>query len=140
MPPVKSNQDSFRVEVAGLPGTWSRHTSPESTVEGRKDYDGGARTPDVITSSKVNTGDVVVSRNYRVDRDGPMVAQLRRSLGAFRTSVSVTPLDPEGVRSGPAEVFNGVVTSVKAPDSDANAANQSADVQVTIMVESVSGG
>jgi hypothetical protein len=135
MPPTKSNQDQFLVEIAGLPGTWSRHTSPETTFATRKDYDGGAKTPDVIVSGKAETGDIVCSRNYRADRDGPMIKQLRKS--PLRTSAAVTPIDAEGVRIGAAENFRGVVKVVKGPDSDSNGGNQGTDVVVTLEVESV---
>lgn len=106
--PGKSGQRQFLVKVQGVTGFFETKTGGNKTATVTKVWDGGQTNPDVI-SSLPEVDNVVVSRTYDQDRDGPVLNNLRDKVSEFTTTLSVTPLKRN------MEAFGG--NSVIYPDS-----------------------
>lgn len=91
---TKSSQRQFLVKVYGLDGYMMTKSGGNITADTTKVYDGGKEDPDVLSSPK-QVDNVTVSRGFDRVRDSAQIKELRRNVGKWRTTVSVTPTDED---------------------------------------------
>jgi len=134
---VKSAKRQFLVKVDGVDGYWAQKTGGDITADTNKVYDGGSLVPDVIASPP-NTDDVVCTRPYDPLRDQPMINQLKRRVGTWRTTVSVTPTEADLTVSRVAgDVYSdALLIGLVSPEADASSGD-SAEVELTFAVGAV---
>lgn len=131
----KSAQRQFLVKVAGISGYFMTKTGGNITAETSKVRDGGSDQPDVIPGP-AEAEDVTVSRPFSVARDGNLLPDLRRKVGSWVTTVSVTPTDANLVPVGTATVYSdAILTGVNEPEVDANSGD-AATFELTFAVGS----
>lgn len=118
---MKASQRQFLVKVDGIDGYFMTKSGGNLSAGTNKVYDGGKTEPEVI-ASPAEADDVSVSRGYDPYRDGPVLADLRRRVGRFRATVSVTPTDEDLVAIGDdPEVYpEALLTGLNNPEADAS--------------------
>lgn len=132
---MKAAQRQFLVKVAGIEGFWATKSGGNVSSDASKVYDGGSLDPDVL-SSPAEADDITVSRAFDPYRDGPILRDLRRRVGRFRATVSVTPTDEDLVAIDEPTVYSdAVLTGVTEPDFDA-ASGDAATFELTFAVGS----
>lgn len=134
---MKSAKRQFLVKVDGIDGYWAQKTGGDITADTNKVFDGGSLIPDVIASPS-NTDDVTCTRPYDPLRDQPMINQLKRMVGVWRTTVSVTPTDADlTVSRVSGDVYPGaLLTGLVPPEVDAGSGD-AAEVELTFAVGAV---
>jgi hypothetical protein len=134
---VKAAKRQFLVKVDGIDGYWAGKTGAEIKSDTNKVYDGGSLVPDVI-SAPAEVDDVVVTRPYDPDRDQAVINLLKRKVGQWTTTVSVTPTEADlTVSSTPGDTYpNALLISVNPPEADASSGD-SAEIELTFAVGSV---
>lgn len=133
---MKASKRQFLVKVAGIEGYFMTKTGGNITAEVNKVYDGGSKTPDVI-SSPPQADDVVLTRGYDPYRDGPILTQLRGQVGKYRSTVSVTPTDEDLVAiADDASVYpDALLTGLDDSEVDAGSGD-AATYQLTFSIGS----
>lgn len=132
---MKSSQRQFLVKVAGIEGYFMTKSGGNISADTNKVYDGGSLDPEVI-SSPAEADDVTVSRGYDPYRDGPILSQLRKSVGRLRATVSVTPTDADLAAIGDPVVYSdALLTGVNEPEYDASSGD-AATFELTFAVGS----
>jgi hypothetical protein len=117
---AKSSARQFLVKVAGIDGYFMTKSGGSISADANKVYDGGSLVPDVL-AGPAEADNVTVSRAYDPTRDATLLARLRRDVGRFTTTVSVTPTDRDLVAVGTPVVYsNALLVGVTEPDSDAS--------------------
>lgn len=113
------------VEVAPFPGYFATKTGGEITADVTKVWDGGARRPENMAGPP-STADVVVGRPYRPGIHGPILKDLARRVGSWRTTISVWDTDPElGPIGTPVVYANALLVGLTRPDLDASSSDPS---------------
>lgn len=107
---MKASQFQFLITVAGWPGFFVSRTGGDTQANVQKVYDGGALQPDLV-SGRPMTNNVVATRHFDPDRDGPLRARYKSQVGKYRTTVSVQPCTPDLIPTGPADVYPDAVLS-----------------------------
>lgn len=131
----KAAQRQFLVKVEGIDGYWATKSGGNIGADASKVYDGGRLDPDVL-SSPAEADDVTVSRPYDPYRDGPLAKDLRRRVGRFRATVSVSPTDEDLVVIGEAAVYpDALLTGLSEPEADA-ASGDAARIELTFAIGS----
>jgi hypothetical protein len=116
---MKASQRQFLVKAAGIEGYFMTKSGGNISSDTNKVYDGGKTEPEVI-ASPAEADDVTISRGFDPYRDGPILADLRRRVGRFRTTVSVTPTDEDLVAIGEPTVYpDALLTGLNEPEHDA---------------------
>ena len=112
------------VEVAGIPGYMSQKQGGDVEAESSKVWDRGNLRPDVL-SSPSETGNVTVSKPYRPAVHAPILRQLAKMVGRYRTTVSVYDTDPDlGPVGSPRETYaNALLVGLKWPEHDAGSSD-----------------
>jgi hypothetical protein len=129
----KASQRQFLVKATGIDDYFMTKGGGEISSSANKVYDGGRLDPDVI-SSPAEASDLTLSRAYDPFRDGPILADLRRRVGRFRATISVTPTDEDLVAIGtPAVYSNALLIGVAEPEFDASSGD-AATFQLTFSV------
>lgn len=132
----KSAQRQFLVKVAGIEGYFATKSGGDITAETSKVYDGGSDTPDVL-AGPAEVDDISCSRAYDLQRDEPILRQLRRQVGRFSTTVSVTPTDRDLIAVGQPVVYpDALLTGVVEPETDASSGD-AAEFELTFAVGKV---
>jgi len=98
----------------------------------------GGMGPEVTYNSLPNFSDISVSRVYATQRDHPLVQQLHNAVGRQLASVTLQPLDDNGVPWGSARVYQGRIIAVKDGKTDSNS-NSPRVFEVDIVVETIQG-
>jgi hypothetical protein len=88
----KAAQFQFLIRVSGWSGYFVSRTGGDSQANVQKVYDGGALEPDLVAGRRT-VNNVVVSRGWDPERDGPIYEQYDPLVGRWRTSVQITPTD-----------------------------------------------
>lgn len=133
---AKSAQRQFLVKVAGIEGYFATKSGGDITAETSKVYDGGSDTPDVL-AGPAEVDDISCSRSYDLQRDEPILRQLRRQVGRFSTTVSVTPTDRDLIAVGQPVVYpDALLTGVVEPETDASSGD-AAEFELTFSVGKV---
>jgi len=108
------------IKVSGVPGYFETKTGGESSSEVSKIWDGGSLKPDLM-SGPPDIANVVVSRVYKHDRDYPTITTLRKNVGRWRTTVTVTPTNVDlGAYSRQTVYPEALLVRVSEPDADAS--------------------
>lgn len=95
-------------------------TGGELTSDTTKVFDGGSVQPDVLAGPP-QASNIVLTRAYDVDRDGPIIKALKSRVGTFQATISVTPTDRNlNVTDTPATYPNALLVSLQEPDADAS--------------------
>lgn len=130
---AKSAQRQFLVSVSGITGLWATKTGGDPTSSVTKVWDGGADSPDIL-SSPADFDDLTVTRPYDVSRDGPVAASLKPQVGRFTATISVQPTDANLVKTSAAEKFTGLLTKLTSPAPDASASG-AATISLTFAIQ-----
>lgn len=125
----------FLIRVSGIDGYFAKRTGAETTADATREFDGGSLTPEVLTGP-ATTGDLVVRRPYKPERDADVLRRVRPLVGRWRTSISATPTDRDLVAVGKPTVWTGILTGVNDPEADAGSGD-AAEIELTFAVELV---
>jgi hypothetical protein len=125
-----SDQRQFLVSIEGIAGGfWAQTSGGDVSVPTVKSFDGGNPVPQVLTGNPV-VDDLVCTRPYDPLRDGPITQSLKAGIASgkpFVTTISQDPTDPSYTPLGtPPDVWNGVLTKVVTPKTDASKTGASA--------------
>lgn len=116
----KSSQRQSLVKVSGIEDYFASKSGGNITADSSKVYDGGSPTPDVMTGP-AEADNITVSRPYDLQRDEPVLRRLRKVVGTWVTTVSVTPTDKDLVAVGQPQVYsNAVLVGLTEPEVDAS--------------------
>lgn len=126
----------FLVTVSGIEGYWARKQGGATASDASKVWDGGSLRPTVLTAP-ATTEDVTVTRPFRVERDAPLLAALKRVVGRSSHTITITPTDRDLVPSGQPENYVGVLRSVSGPDTDAGSGD-GANIELVFAIEDAS--
>lgn len=117
---TKSSQRQSLVKVSGIDDYFATKSGGNISADTSKVYDGGSLTPDVL-AGPAEADNITVSRPYDLQRDEPVLKRLRRMVGTWTTTVSVTPTDADLVAVGQPQVYsNAVLTGLTEPEVDAS--------------------
>lgn len=130
----KSAARQFLVSVAGIDGFFATKQGGETSSEASKVHDGGNLNPEVLTAP-AQIDDLTVGRPYDPTRDGPVAARLRRIVGRWATSITVTPTDRDLVPVGAAVTYRGVLTRIREPEVNAESGDPSR-IELVFAIES----
>lgn len=131
-----ASQRQHLTKVTGIDGYWSTFEGAEVSADTNKVYDGGSLTPSVLTAPS-ETDDVKVSRPYKPEEHGNLVADLMRRVGRWRTTVSRQDTDADLIPIGKPLVFaDALLTGVKLPDGDASSSD-AAMLELTFTVSAI---
>lgn len=132
----KSAQRQFLIRVSGVGGYFATFSGGGVSAEMADVYDGGASTPEKV-SSPARTEDIVVSRPYDPERDQPVINALRKRVGKFRATITKQPTDPDFGPVGEPNVYpNCILQAVSEPEADASSGDPSA-FELTFAFEGV---
>lgn len=116
----KSAQREFLVKVAGLDGYFMTKSGGNLSSDTNKVYDGGNTVPEVI-AAPAEVENVTVSRAYDKQRDPRLLTDLRRRVGKWTTTISVTPTDADLVPiEDPTVYSNALLVGLNEPEADAS--------------------
>jgi hypothetical protein len=117
---MKSSQRQFLVKVGGLDGYFASKSGGNISADTNKVYDGGSETPEVM-AGPAEAENITVGRPYDLQRDEPMLRDLRKRVGKWTTTVSVTPTTRELVASGTPQVYSeALLVGLTEPETDAS--------------------
>jgi len=129
-----TRQDEYdvRVTVDGINlGTFDTLTGGEIDSEELK-YKPGAMAPEVSLGGTTTTGQVTVTRNYRLVRDHDRVHWLLGRVGRGNVVINKQPLDHDGNAYGRPLVYRGILKRVLPPEHDSNTADAAMiEIEVT---------
>lgn len=116
----KSSQRQSLVKVSGIEDYFASKSGGNITADSSKVYDGGQVTPDVMTGP-AEADNITVSRPYDLARDEPVLRRLRKVVGTWTTTVSVTPTDKDLIATAQPQVYaNAVLVGLTEPEVDAS--------------------
>jgi hypothetical protein len=102
---MKAAQRQFLVKVSGIDGYFMTKSGGNVSADTNKVYDGGSLIPEVM-SSPAEVDNITVGRAYDAGRDEAMLHDMRKRVGRFRTTISVTPTDEDLRVNGKAVVYS----------------------------------
>lgn len=124
-----ATQRQFLVSVDGLPDYYATISGGEVTAETSDAWDGGATKPE-ITAGPASTGNLVISRPFRIQRDSNLVARLEKLVGKWRTTITKQPVDADLTPVGlPTTYPQSLLIRVTPPEADA-ASSESATYEL----------
>lgn len=103
-----SAQSHSLVSVRGIPGYWATKTGGEVSAAVTMVWDGGANSPEPLAGSAV-TGNVILTRPYRVAVAVPILKRYRPLTGAWETTLTDQPTDALKVPLGDADIYPGAL-------------------------------
>ena len=116
----KSAQRQFLVKVARISGYFMTKSGGNISADTNKVYDGGRTEPDVVAAPP-EADNITVSRAYDPYLDGPVLSKLRRQVGRYRDTLSVTDTDEDLAPIGQPRVYpQALLVSVNEPEADAS--------------------
>lgn len=101
---AKSAQRQFLVKVAGIDGFFAGKSGGDISADTNKVYDGGSDVPDVL-AGPAEADNITVTRSFDLQRDDPVLRQLRKRVGRWSTTVSITPTDRDLIAIGTPQVY-----------------------------------
>jgi len=115
---------TLRVEDPNNPGNMINYGLFDAKDGGEVDseekiYHPGGMSPPVSLGGRVNVGNIILRRNYRLvrDHDGA-VLNLINAVGKSRAEVSQQPMTIQGAPYGQALVYTGTLKRVTPPTHD----------------------
>lgn len=129
-----SAQRQALIKVEGIDGFFAQKTGGEVGSDTNKGWDGGSRTPQIVAAPP-ETGDVVVTRPFDPDLHQDLVENLKRRVGTWETTLSITPTytDLTAAKAKPTVHPKALLTNVRAPEYDASSGDI-ADFELTFAV------
>ena len=132
---MKSAQRQFLVKVAGIEGYFASKSGGDISADTNKVYDGGADTPDVL-AGPAEADNITVTRPYDLQRDDPVLRNLRKRVGRWTTTVSITPTDRDLIAIGTPQVYpEALLVGITEPETDASSGD-SAEFELEFAVGS----
>ena len=140
--PKPTRQDTYAVRVffdppGGGPkvdtGIWDKMSGGELDSDETK-YNPGGMAPPVSLGGRKTTGNVTVSRLYRLVRDHDHVKNWLSYVGRASVTVSKQPMDIEGNVYGNPVVYNGILKRLTLPEVDSESSNAGL-VEIEVSVE-----
>jgi hypothetical protein len=132
----KSSQRQFLVKVGDIVGYWMTKAGGGISANVTKAYDGGDPDPDLI-SAPPEVDNITVTRVYDPLRDSDMKESLKRAVGRFTCTITVTPTDQDYVAVAPPDVYSPcLLVGFKLPDVDA-ASGDAAPIELEFAVGTV---
>lgn len=123
MAPRGATKHQFRVtasvEGEGSLGLFDTMTGGETDSTESRHHAGGMG-PEEALGGPATVSTIVVSRNYRRDRDRNLRKRLRPKCGIADMTVRKQPLDANGHPFGDPEVFTGVLKRIQSPEPDSD--------------------
>src|SRR5580765_3601646 len=98
-------------------GIWDKWSGGEVDSDETK-YNPGAMAPPVSLGGRRTTGNVTISRLYRLHRDHLKVQKLLDAAGRSKAVIKRTPMDIRGNAFGHPIVYNATLKRVTPPDLD----------------------
>lgn len=122
--PTRKDTYAITVIVDGekLVGFFDKMTGGEVDSDEFKYYPGGMAPP-VSLGGKVNPGNVVVTRLYRLQRDHDKIGELFPKVGKKEGKVLKQPYDIDGNPYGSPIVYNGTLKRVTPPEADSESSD-----------------
>jgi len=108
---------SVNVEGVGDLGTFDVRTGGEFDSTELK-YQPGGMAPMVSLGGSITIGQLIVSRNFRADRDLPKAKALVAGVGKAKVSVNMVGLDPDKHPYDTRLGWRGVLKRVTLPEVD----------------------
>lgn len=116
----KSSARMFLVGVKGIKGNFMTKTGGEITADANKVYDGGKLTPEVL-AGPAEIGNITVTRAYDAKIDQAIINTMRKNVGIWETSISVTPTDRTLKTVGKATTYSRcLLVGLTEPEYDAS--------------------
>jgi hypothetical protein len=139
--PKPTRQDTYAVNVKWVTpdgdeidtGIWDKMTGGELDSDETK-YNPGAMAPPVSLGGRKTTGNVVVSRLYRLVRDHDHVKNWLGYVGRYRVKVSKQPMDIEGNVYGNPVVYVGILKRLSLPEVDSESSGAGL-IEIEVSVE-----
>lgn len=129
-------QRQHLTSVQGIEGYWARKSGGDKAGDTSKVWDGGAKTPDVL-GQPPETSDVVLTRPYKPERDGPLAKRLRPQVNKWRTTVTIQDTDPDLVPVGDPTVYSdALLKGLTEPERDASS-GETGEITLTFAVSDV---
>ena len=131
-----TRQDTFEVNlrVAGADfGVWDAREGGELDSEENK-YPPGGMQPKISLGGARTTGNLTMSRLYRLQRDHDKIQFLFNNVGRGEAIASQQPLDLNGHSYGRPIVWRGVLKRVTPPPHDSKS-NDEARIEIEISPE-----
>lgn len=120
---AKSTKRNFLVTVVGIAGTWRSSSGGNLTATVTKDFDGGAKRPDIL-GGPPEADDLEITRTFDPVRDLPLLVKLRGQVGRGLYTVSKQATDANFVKVGKPMTFpKSMLIGVSVPDSDSNSSD-----------------
>lgn len=131
---MQAAQRQALIKVDGIDGYFAQKTGGEVTSETNKVYNGGQKKPEIVASPP-DTDDVVCTRPYDPDLHQELVERLKKRVGDWRTTISITPTasDLTALRVPPTVHPLALLKGVRAPEWDAGSGD-AADFELTFAV------
>jgi len=98
----------FIVSVAGITGNWESTSGGDITAPSTKVYDGGSDRPTIL-GGLPETSDLEVTRTFDPNRDEAILAQLRKSVGRGRFTLTKQATDANRVKVGKPTTYSNVL-------------------------------
>lgn len=122
---AKSAQRQFLVKVGGIDELYASKSGGNISADTNKVYDGGSDVPDVL-AGPAEADNITVSRPYDLARDEPVLKRLRKQVGKWRTTISVTPTDGDLIAIGSPQVYpSALLVGLTEPETDASSGDAS---------------
>jgi hypothetical protein len=120
MPVAPTREDTWLIalSVDGVAlGVFDSSSGGELDSEESK-YKPGGMAAEISLGGQRMIGNLTLSRYCDRLRDWPRIKWLYSRVGRGRVSVSITPLDADGVRGGEPIVYSGTLKTVTPPETD----------------------
>ena len=101
----KAAQYQFLITVDGWDGFFVSRTGGDNQANIQRVYDGGSLVPDLVAGRPVPTN-VVVTRHFDPDRDGPILTAFSPQVGRWTTTVHIQPCDESLSPTGEARIYS----------------------------------
>jgi hypothetical protein len=134
-----SDSRQFLVQCSILYGTWALVAGGDPSVTVTKAFDGGTLRP-MLTKSLPVVSDLVITRNFNIQRDSSMIKALNAQIMAgnstnLQCTVSQSPLSPDMAVSTsglPITWFGEIIGVMTAKEDATKTGSTPATVGVTI--------
>jgi hypothetical protein len=119
----KSAQRQQLVSVKGVTGYFASKQGGDQQSNTSKVYDGGSLVAEVM-SAPPEISNITVSRAYDLDRDQPVLENLRTQVGSWVTDITVSFTDRQFSVVGKTITYpNVLLVSIKEPEFSASSAD-----------------